>query len=364
MATSMASLQICRIGSKHVVFGVFIQQKIFKPPIISHTRCFMSSFGVSTSLRKLPENYDAFQGKSFRNVSTLQSGFAVSSDLKTQRSQYEDKGAFLTLLSPSTFSVRHYGRRVRTKPPKISHFGYSGDLRTLPELADETRLYQYKDLESEVEQDEVLKRLTSFEFASGPDKIAHKQELILDRIIELFGSDSELEQTIALKTLSIRQMIPMCIKHRTNKVAKIILLKNIFGRRKMLTELRQMDHERFEWLLRELKIRYVIPRDREEYKGWKHNLRVSTQQRALTKQRRKLEKLKTQFEEEKQAFYEHKAKVLAEIDKDLESYGLTRDFLEELLVKEKETKKPHKILNWEERVRLGMTDKITEDYYG
>lgn len=69
-------------------------------------------------------------------------------------------------------------------------------------------------------------------------------------------------------------------------------MRTIGSRRNLLTKLRETDHERFEWLLRELKIRYVIPKDREEYKGWKHNFRVAKQDEATDKRRNKLEELK------------------------------------------------------------------------
>ena len=69
------------------------------------------------------------------------------------------------------------------------------------------------------------------------------------------------------------------------------------------------------------------------------------------------------YEEEKKSFFEHKSKVMAEIERDLEKYGVDRSFLDDLQVVEKETEKPHKILSWDERVKLGMTGYI-KDYYG
>ncbi|GFN90127.1 28S ribosomal protein s15, mitochondrial [Plakobranchus ocellatus] len=258
---------------------------------------------------------------------------------------------------------RAYGRKVKPKPPKITHFEYSGDLRTLPALDEDTLLYNFQGLEDEIKGDETLERLSSVGYASAKQLANHRQELVRDRIIELFGLDSELEQEIALLTLGIRQMIPYCIQYRTDKGNKIFLLKRIFRRRRLLTHLREIDHERFEWLLRELKIRYVIPRDREEHKGWKHDKRVATQDEAKALQRQKLQELKDKLEEEKKSFYEFKSKILAEIERDLEKYGLDRSFLDELQVVEKETEKPHKILTWDERVKLGMTGYI-KDYYG
>lgn len=258
---------------------------------------------------------------------------------------------------------RCYGRKVKPKPPKITHFEYSGDLRFLPELDKETLLFNYQGLEDEIEGNEALKRLSSVEFATASELANHRKELIRDRIIGLFGPDSELEQKIALLTLGIRQMIPYCIQYRTDKGNKIFLLKRIFRRRRLLTHLREIDHERFEWLLRELKIRYVIPRDRVEHKGWKHDKRVATQEEARALQRKKLEDLKAKFEEKKKSFQEHKRKILAEIERDLEKFGMDKSFLDDLQVKEKETLKPHKILTWDERVKLGMTGYI-KDYYG
>ncbi|CAL1531636.1 unnamed protein product [Lymnaea stagnalis] len=225
---------------------------------------------------------------------------------------------------------RNYGRKMIQKPPKITYFQYSGDLRKLPELDRSTILYSYQGLENEINNNETLKKLSSLEFASAAELANHRRQLIIDRIVELFGPNSEIEQQIALLTLGIRQMIPYCIQYRTDKGNKIWLLKRIFRRRRLLTKLREIDHERFEWLLRELKIQYVIPKDREEYKGWKHNLRVAKQQEAMAKQRQKLEALKAKYDVEKKIFFERKAAIMAGIKEDLEKFGLSKDFLEQL----------------------------------
>ena len=65
-----------------------------------------------------------------------------------------------------------------------------------------------------------------------------------------------------------------------------------------------------------------------------------------------------QFAEEKNTFYTHKAKVLAQISQDLEKFGLKQDFLEQLLHREQEVKEEEekKVMTWEDRVKIGMTD--------
>ncbi|KAK6985400.1 28S ribosomal protein S15 mitochondrial [Biomphalaria glabrata] len=233
-------------------------------------------------------------------------------------------------------SSREYGHKRPQKPPKVTFFQYSGDLRKIPEIDPTKLVYTYQGLEKEIGQNEAIQKLSSLEYATGDEKANHKRELVIDRIVQLFGPNSEIEQEIALLTLGIRQMIPYCILQRQDKGNKIFLLKRIFRRRRLLTRLRELDHERFEWLLRELKIRYVLPRDREEYKGWKYNLRMSTQNEAVAKQREKLVKLKEKFEAEKNKFFEKKAQVLSEIQNDLEKFGLSRDFLDQLQVVEKQ----------------------------
>ncbi|XP_059166398.1 small ribosomal subunit protein uS15m-like [Physella acuta] len=227
---------------------------------------------------------------------------------------------------------RHYGRKTIIKPPRYPTFKYAGDLRQLPALDKDTTLYQYQTCDQLLQGDGVLKRLVSADLAKARDVSHHKKELIRDRIIELFGPNSELEQSIASLTLEIRQMVPRCITYRSDKVKKVHLVKCIFKRKRLLTRLRELDHERFEWLLRELKIQYVIPRDKEEYKGWKHNLRESIKKIANEKQREKLKELRAKFEEEKKAFFEEKKVILSKMEADLGKYGLGRDFLEQLLV--------------------------------
>jgi small subunit ribosomal protein S15 len=242
-------------------------------------------------------------------------------------------------------SSRHYGRKVPQKPPKIEHFEYSGDLRKLPELEKTTILAKYKGLEPEIEGNEILKKLCSLEFATPGEYAEHRRYLIKERMLQLFGPDCELELQVALLTLRIRQMIPYCIKYRKDKGNKTHLVNLINHRKDLLTHLRETDHERFEWLLRELKIRYVIPRDPEPFKGWKHNLRVATKDEAASKQRQKLEELKVKFEAEKKVFFEHKAKVLAQIEEDLKQFGLDRSFLDKLLAEQKDASSKHELHN-------------------
>jgi len=246
----------------------------------------------------------------------------------------------------------------KNNPMKIETYEYSGDLRTLPNVSEDSLIYDYKGLVKEIGSDEFLKKLASIKFAKKNDKIEHKREMIRDRMIEIFGPDSELEQEIALKTLTIRQMIPYCIKHRHNKQNRVALEKHIISRRNMLTSLREMDHERFEWLLRELKIQYVIPRDAAIERGWKEQGIETAESEVLQQQREKLAQLKEEYVKEKEAFFDEKEKILAKIDQDLADFGLDRSYFKDLLQREKEEEIEAKKedLTWEERVKIGMID--------
>lgn len=247
----------------------------------------------------------------------------------------------------------------RPNPQKIETFDYSGDLRVIPEIDEDQPLYEYRDLTSEIGDNEALQKLSSIKFAKPDEKDLHKRELIQDRIVELFGTDSELEQTIALLTFSIRKMIPRAVKlQRRNKGLKRELEDAIKERYDLLTSLREMDHERFEWLLRELKIQYVIPKEPEPVLDWKEVGRRDKRNQALEKQREKLEALRVQFEEEKEAFSKHKADILKEIDRDLQKFGLDRDFLENILKREAEKREEVEkdTMTWEERAKIGMIE--------
>lgn len=46
--------------------------------------------------------------------------------------------------------------------------------------------------------------------------------------------------------------------------------------------------------------------------------------------------LQAKFEAEKKTFFEHKAKILAQIEEDLKNFGLTREFLDQQIAREKE----------------------------
>ena len=70
-------------------------------------------------------------------------------------------------------------------------------------------------------------------------------------------------------------------------------LKKIIERRHgLLSTLRELDHQRFEWLLRELKIQYVIPKDKVLEPDPKEADRIAKHNEALALQREKLEALK------------------------------------------------------------------------
>jgi len=246
----------------------------------------------------------------------------------------------------------------KNNPMKIETYEYSGDLRTLPAISEDSLIYDYKSLEKEIGSDKFLQKLASIKFAKKNDKIEHKKEMIRDRIIEIFGPDSKLEQEIALRTLTIRQMIPYCIKHRHNKQNKVALEKHIIKRRDLLTSLREMDHERFEWLLRELKIQYVIPRDAAVEHGWKEQGIEAAESEVLQQQREKLAQLKEEYVKEKETFFAEKEKILAKIDQDLADFGLDRSYFKDILQREKEEEieAEKDEMTWEERVKIGMID--------
>ena len=65
-----------------------------------------------------------------------------------------------------------------------------------------------------------------------------------------------------------------------------------------------------------------------------------------------------QFEEEKEAFLKHKADILKEIDRDLQKFGLDRDFLENILKREAEKREEVEkdTMTWEERAKIGMIE--------
>ena len=55
-----------------------------------------------------------------------------------------------------------------------------------------------------------------------------------------------------------------------DKVAKVRLIHRIQARRKLLKFLRIKDKEKFDWLLKELKIKFVPHRDYEKEEYWKY----------------------------------------------------------------------------------------------
>ena len=100
-------------------------------------------------------------------------------------------------------------------------------------------------------------------------------------------------QSLQMFQINFKKLCNLSLDHISqNKGLKRELEDAIKERYDLLTSLREMDHERFEWLLRELKIQYVIPKEPEPVLDWKEVGRRDKRNQALEKQREKLEALR------------------------------------------------------------------------
>lgn len=108
-----------------------------------------------------------------------------------------------------------------------------------------------------------------------------------------------------------------------DKVAKSQLVERIQSRKKKLRKLREVDFEKFEWLLDELKIKYV-PYDAYSYRhyGKRAVRKMAARNRTLAMYKQKLNSLQIDLIEEKEKFDVIKMQELNVIEQQLSELGI------------------------------------------
>ena len=124
--------------------------------------------------------------------------------------------------------------------------------------------------------------------------------------------------------------------HFQDKVSKSLLIRRIQARKKFMRRLRETDIEKFNWLCKELKIKYVVPPFIKQVTEGKRLRRIRAAREAcLHEKERKMKEFEEKLAAEKLLFLEQKEKELNQIEKDLKSLGIEDDLsnLNDLLVK-------------------------------
>lgn len=237
----------------------------------------------------------------------------------------------VTLHTASNFNVRNKLPFEFVRPPKLRHIFLSGDNEGLKPVDADTICQKFEECRSLKTADETTKKLLSVHFA--PKKSSAylvKWEYI--RKIQRHKIDvGSMETTVAALTGTIRNLQEHMKKNPRDKISGVHLKECIDKRTKFLKNIRKMDMQRFEWVLKELNIVYQPPPSVPYRIERKKCIREMTQKYCedirmarIAAYRDKLKTQQVEFLKEK----EEKLKFIAEEEKAL---GLTSEESSSLL---------------------------------
>lgn len=108
-----------------------------------------------------------------------------------------------------------------------------------------------------------------------------------------------------------------------DKAGKSRLIERIQARNKWLRVLRTLDYEKFEWLLRELKIKHVpvVKYNRKESRQAERKRLAREEGMAIREA--KIAEFREKLEEEQLNFLEHREQEMADIEQQLKELGIT-----------------------------------------
>nr|KAG5711230.1 hypothetical protein BaRGS_004874 [Batillaria attramentaria] len=159
---------------------------------------------------------------------------------------------------------------------------------------------------------------------------------------------------VAMLTVEIRNLIPHVITVRKDKKSKSVLVEKIQMRKKILKFLRREDYQRFLWLLRELRIRYVLPPDYYKHESKRFKRKQEVFKAADELRKKKIAELREQLESEREEFMQYKAETLKQIEDDMAKYNLDKEQFAAKLRRKREGKTYPHIYTWEERQQMAQ----------
>ncbi|XP_052811338.1 28S ribosomal protein S15, mitochondrial-like [Mya arenaria] len=241
--------------------------------------------------------------------------------------QYPITVSALAMNNPTYMQTRtkkKYKEILHAEPLK---FDYAGELEEQKPLDPEEFLFKYRDIPEIQQLPPHVQKLFMVDYASGKEKLEHRNMVIQDKITNIAGPAATYEREIAYLSVKIRNLIPYVTKTRQNKRHKAYLVERIAKRKKILGYLRQLDYDRYLWMLKELKVTYAQP---DPYAYWKKTgSRVTKQaeqrEHLYSTMREKINKVQAEIETKKKEFRKEKEMVMAEIDKDIEEYNLNKE---------------------------------------
>lgn len=234
--------------------------------------------------------------------------------------------------------VRGYMRKktIKVPPTKVLEFN-SGDIDTsLPSLDLEQPRLRFENVKELETASGTVKKLFSLQY-SGRREMRDKQVSdVIEKIRVKGGLTQDLETNIAMYTVLIRNQMEHCYKFRKDKMSKMWCVGRIRNRKRMLMELRELDYNNFQWLLKELQISYEPPNEYSKFKESKRAKRKRlAREQAIAIRKAKMEDYRQKLEKEKVAFVEFKEKELSDIIEQMKELGMSEkpslsDMLKEL----------------------------------
>ncbi|ELT95034.1 hypothetical protein CAPTEDRAFT_159664 [Capitella teleta] len=238
----------------------------------------------------------------------------------------KNDGKLLTTSLPCVTTKRWRTRKGTvkipyTKPLSFEHGGDSewGPLVQFSKSDPQPGFEGIPELES---ADERVQRLFSLEFADGRERKQKEMEYVVKALQENPADTSTLESHILRRTVHIRKQIGHCLEFRKDKRSKVKLLEGIQRRHKYLKELRRIDGERFEWLTKELNLKFTPTSELPPKLSKKQRRKNEAREACWAIIQTKLEALKVKLEKEKAEFAEHKRNELKSIETELAELGI------------------------------------------
>ncbi|KAL3883758.1 hypothetical protein ACJMK2_029990 [Sinanodonta woodiana] len=234
---------------------------------------------------------------------------------------------------------RGYARPPRNPYTKPVNFDYAGELMTQKPLNPTEILWKYREIKELQNAPESVRRLFTIEYASGREKLQHRHMMAQERMDKVVEPDEFLEPSIVRASVIVRNMIPHIIKFRHDKRNKRLLVEHIQRRRKLLKYLKKQDYERFIWLLKDLKVRFINIPLFNKRESRRDKIKRLAKEESLALKNKKIEALKQQLAEEHSKFQEQKKQIMDKIEKDIAEFSLDRELIAKSLKQWNETKR-------------------------
>ncbi|KAI3381576.1 hypothetical protein SNEBB_008735 [Seison nebaliae] len=218
-----------------------------------------------------------------------------------------------------TQSIRNYAKRMRS--PKFVDYK-SGDKVGLPIVESETIMKISQNSQPNIFE-EKLKKLFSLEYHRKNELYNWQENMLVSLVSPNLNDENDVGVQIAKLTGRIRKEIVHHQELNEDGWASAVCRNNVMRRNDLLSELRRLDKDRYEYIKSILKIDHYIPGEYSRFKMTVHGRRRwELKQLAHNYRMYKLERLKEESKGKQEEFEKYKKKKLKEINNRLKLIGL------------------------------------------